>query len=121
ITHPSPAEMRVERDFDAPRQLVWDAHTKPELLKQWMLGYHGWSMPVCEFDAREGGRYRYEWVQDETGEQMAVGGTILEFAPIERLVSTEEFDEPWYPGECVNTSTFEDLGGGRTRLAVTSR
>ena len=122
ITYPSPSELRIQRTFDAPRRLVWDAHTRPEYLRQWMTGYEGWSMPVCEFDAREGGTYRYEWVSDETGDRMAVGGTLIAFQPIERMVATERFDEPWYPGECVNTSEFaESSDGAQTTLTVTSR
>ncbi len=122
VTYPSPTELRIQRTFDAPRRLVWEAHTKPEYLRQWQLGYDGWSMPVCEFDAREGGAYRYEWLNDETGERMAMGGTILEFVPIERMVATEQFDEAWYPGQCVNTSEFaESADGTQTTLTVTSR
>lgn len=122
VTYPSPTELRIQRTFDAPRRLVWEAHTKPEYLRQWLLGYDGWSMPVCEFDAREGGAYRYEWLNDATGERMAMGGTIREFVPIERIVATERFDEAWYPGECVNTSEFaEASGGAQTTLTVTSR
>lgn len=79
-------------------------------------------MPVCEFDAREGGAYRYEWLRDETGERMGMGGTLREFSPIERMVANEKFDEPWYPGECVNTSEFaESSDGAQTMLTVTSR
>ena len=79
-------------------------------------------MPVCEFDAREDGTYRYEWLKDATGERMAMGGTILEFSPIERMVASERFDEAWYPGECVNTSEFtESADGAQTALTVTSR
>jgi len=128
ITYPSPSELRIERTFDAPRRLVWEAHTRPEYLRQWLLGYDGWSMPVCEFDAREGGSYRYEWLKDETGERMGMSGTILQFSPIERMVANERFDDPWYPGECVNTSEFADAGefaessdGAQTTLTVTSR
>ena len=121
VTHPSDAELRIQRRFDAPRQLVWDAHTQAELIRQWMLGMDGWSMPVCTFEARLGGAYRYEWRRDETGETMGMGGTLLEYAPIERMVATERFDEAWYPGEVVNTSVFEEIEGGRTLLTVTSR
>ena len=52
-------EIVMTRDFDAPRRLVFDAFTKPELVKQWLLGPPGWSMPVCEIDLRVGGAYRY--------------------------------------------------------------
>lgn len=122
VTYPSPTELRIERTFDAPRRLLWEAHTRPEYLRQWLLGYDGWSMPVCEFDAREGGSYRYEWLKDETGERMGMTGTILEFSPIERMVANERFDDPWYPGECVNTSEFsESSDSAQTTLTVTSR
>ena len=121
VTHPSDAELRIQRRFDAPRQLVWDAHTQAELIRQWMLGMDGWSMPECSSEARVGGAYRYAWRHDETGDTMAMGGTILEYAPIERMVATERFDEAWYPGEVVNTSVFEEIESGRTLLTVTSR
>lgn len=122
ITYPSPTEFRVEREFSHPRQRVWDAHTKPELIKQWLLGPDGWSMPYCEFDARDGGSYRYEWLRDATGERMGCGGTVLECHPIDLLVTTERFDEAWYPGEAVNTATFEEiLDGQGTLLTVTTR
>ncbi|MGE3960193.1 MAG: SRPBCC domain-containing protein [Dehalococcoidia bacterium] len=124
LTRPSASEIRIERTFNAPRHLVWEAHTKPEYIRQWLLGPEGWSMPVCEYDAREGGAFRYEWVRDETGERMGMSGTIFEFAPIDRIVADERFDDPWYPGQCVNTSLFEDVtlpGGSGTRLTVTSR
>ncbi len=125
LTQPSPSEIRIERTFDAPRRLVWEAHTRPELIRQWLGGYEGWTMPVCEFDAREGGSFRYEWLREETGERMGMSGTLFEFSPIDRMVADERWDEPWYPGQCVNTSTFEDValahGGTGTRLTVTSR
>ncbi|HKV96346.1 MAG TPA: SRPBCC domain-containing protein, partial [Gammaproteobacteria bacterium] len=60
VTSPSDREVRVTRRFNAPRQLVWDAHTKPELVSRWQ-GYGGWDMPVCEMDVRVGGKYRWQW------------------------------------------------------------
>jgi uncharacterized protein YndB with AHSA1/START domain len=50
-------EIVITRAFDAPRKLVFDAFTKPELVKQWLLGPDGWSMPVCEIDLKVGGKY----------------------------------------------------------------
>ena len=61
VTTPSETSVAVTRVFDAPAQLVWDAHTKPELIQRWLTGYEGWSLPVCEVDLRVGGSYRYEW------------------------------------------------------------
>ena len=54
VETPSDRELRVTRTFNAPAQLVWDAHTKAELTRKWMRGYDGWSMPVCDIDARVG-------------------------------------------------------------------
>src|SRR4030095_17033026 len=59
-------EIVMTRLFDAPRSLVFDAFTKPELLKRWLLGPPGWSMPVCEIDLRVGGSYRYVWRRGPT-------------------------------------------------------
>ena len=51
-------EIVMVREFDAPRRLVFESFTKPELVQQWLLGPDGWTMPVCTIDARVGGRYR---------------------------------------------------------------
>jgi len=100
--------------------LVWDAHTKPELVKKWLLGPPGWSMPVCKIDLRVGGSYRFEWRNDADGTTMAMGGTYKEVKPIERIVQTEKFDDPWYEGEAVSTFTLREQGG-KTILMTTVR
>lgn len=120
VTTPSDLEVRIERDFDAPRQLVFDAFTKPELVRRWLLGPSGWTMPVCEIDLREGGKYRYVWSKQNVRE-MGVGGEFREVRAPERLVATEKFDDAWYPGEAVNTTVFEEIAGGGTRTAITVR
>jgi uncharacterized protein YndB with AHSA1/START domain len=107
-------EIVMTRDFAAPRRLVFDAFTKPELVKQWLLGPPGWSMPVCEIDLKVGGRYRYVWRQDSDGSEMGMGGVYREIVPQERVVCTEVFDEAWYPGEAVGTVVFSELGGKTT-------
>jgi len=104
-------ELLMTRDFDAPRRLVFDAFTKPELVKQWLLGPPGWTMPVCEIDLRVGGVYRYVWRRDSDGTKMGMGGVYREIAAPERLVSTEVFDEAWYPGEAVGTLVLSEQGG----------
>jgi uncharacterized protein YndB with AHSA1/START domain len=111
ISTPSDREVLVERDFDAPRDLVFDAFTKPELVSRWLLGPDGWSMPVCEIDLRVGGAYRYVWRKDSTGAEMGMGGTFREVVRPERIVATERFDEAWYPGEAVDTTVFEEKAG----------
>ena len=102
VTTPSDREVVVTRSFDAPRQLVWDAHTKPELVRRWLLGPPGWTMPICEIDLRVGGKYRYA-LAGPNGELMAWGGAYRDIVEPERLVSTELFDEDWTGGETINT------------------
>jgi uncharacterized protein YndB with AHSA1/START domain len=104
----------MTREFNAPRRLVFDAFTKPELVKQWLLGPPGWSMPVCEIDLKVGGAYRYVWRQDSDGTEMGMGGVYREIVLQERIVSTEVFDEAWYPGEALGTLLFAEVGGKTT-------
>jgi uncharacterized protein YndB with AHSA1/START domain len=110
VTTPSDREILIERDFDAPRSLVFDAFTKPELVRQWLLGPDGWTMPVCEIDLRVGGTYRYVWRKDSAGVEMGMGGTFREVVRPERLVATEKFDDAWYPGEAIDTTVFAERG-----------
>jgi uncharacterized protein YndB with AHSA1/START domain len=112
--------IEVERDFNAPRQLVFDAFTKPELVKRWLLGPDGWTMPVCEIDLRAGGAYRYVWRKQSTGKDMGMGGVFLEVVRPEKLVATEKFDDAWYPGEAVDTTLLEERGEV-TRIKLTVR
>ena len=92
ISTPSDLEIQVTRNFGAPRGLVFDAFTKPELVRRWLLGPPGWTMPLCEIDLRVGGSYRYVWRSEKDGAQMAMGGVFREIVPLERLVATERFD-----------------------------
>ncbi|HEX7981698.1 MAG TPA: SRPBCC family protein [Gemmatimonadaceae bacterium] len=119
VTTPSDREIRITRSFDAPRQLVWEAYTRPELLKRWLGAMPGWSWAVCEMDVREGGRYRWVWRGPE-GAELGLGGEYKEVVPFERLVSTEKYDQAWYPGEAVGTVEFTERGG-RTTLVTTLR
>ncbi len=107
-------EIVMTRVFDAPRRLVFDAHTKPELLKRWLLGPPGWSMPVCEIDLKVGGAYRYVWRRDSDGKEMRMGGVFREIVPPQRLVTTERFDDPWYPGEALVTTVLVEQDGKTT-------
>ena len=117
LTTPTDREISMTRVFDAPRRLVFDAFTKPELVKRWLLGPPGWTMPVCEIDLRVGGAYRYVW-RHADGREMGMGGTYREIVPQERLVCTELFDEAWYPGEALVTTILAEQGG-RTTLTST--
>ncbi len=120
VTTPSDREIAMTRVFDAPRTLVFDAHTKPDLVRLWLLGPPGWSMPVCEMDVRVGGTYRWVWRHDRDGTTMGMGGVYREIVKPERLVTTERFDEAWYPGEALNTLVLVEQGG-RTTLTQTMR
>ncbi len=119
VTTPSDIEIAMTRVFNAPRRLVFDALTKPELVKQWLLGPPGWTMPVCEIDLRVGGAYRYVW-RHANGREMGMGGVYREIVPQERVVCTELFDEAWYAGEALVTNVLVEQGG-KTTLTLTSR
>ncbi len=114
LTTQGDREMVMTRAIDAPRRLVFGAFTKPELVKQWLLGPPGWSMPICEIDLRVGGVYRYVWRRDSDGSEMGMGGVYREIVSPERLVATEKFDQAWYPGESVSTTVFVEQGGKTT-------
>ena len=108
VTAPGDLEVVMTRVFDAPRHLVFHAFTKPELVKRWLLGPDGWSMPVCEIDLKVGGRYRYQWRRDKDGQTMATGGTFREIVENARIVHTEKFEEPWFEGEAIVTTDFKE-------------
>jgi uncharacterized protein YndB with AHSA1/START domain len=117
ITTPSDRELAMTRSFDAPRSLVFDAWTKPELLKRWLGVRGGWTFAVCEVDLRVGGKYRYVW-RGPSGAEMGMGGVFREVVKPERLVATEKFDQAWYEGDAVDTTTFVE-GGGKTTVTTT--
>ena len=120
VSTPSEREVQIVRDFAASREEVFEAFTQPELLRRWMLGPDGWTMPVCEIDLRTGGHYRYVWQQQSTGEEMGLSGVYREVVPFERIVAVEKWDQPWYPGEGTETTVFEEHEG-HARVVVTLR
>ena len=94
VTMPTEREIVMTRVFDAPRQLVYDAFRKPELLKRW-FGPRGYSLVVCEVDFRIGGGFRFV-LRGPDGKDMGMRGVYTELAPPERSVHMESFDD--YPG-----------------------
>ena len=110
-------EIVMTREFDAPRHLVYEALTTPALIRRWLGALEGWSMTVCEVDLRVGGSYRYLW-HGPGGTQLGMRGVYREIVPNQRIVSTEAFDESWYPGEAVDTAELVEKGG-RTTLTTT--
>lgn len=114
---PSDLEFRAVRQFDAPKQFLFDAHTKPEHVQQWMTGPDGWTMPVCEIDLRVGGAWRFVWRRD-SGSEMEMNGEYREITPYDRLVTTESWGGPWPP--TVNSLDFVEHDG-KTTLTMTIR
>lgn len=117
VTTPSDREVAMTREFDAPRSLVFEAYTTPELLKRWLGARAGWTFAVCEIDLRVGGRYRWVWRKSD-GFEMGMGGVYREIVRPARVVATEAYDQSWYPGEAVTTLTLVEQGG-RTTLTLT--
>lgn len=118
VTTPSEQEIRMTRLFDAPRDLVFEAMSKPEHVKRWWgcLG-EGYSVPVCEIDLRPGGKWRF--VNRHPGGEAAFHGEYQEISPPGRIVFTEIFEE--YPDTVtVVTATLAEEGR-KTRLTVTVR
>jgi uncharacterized protein YndB with AHSA1/START domain len=91
VTLPSDREVRVTRTFNAPRQLVWDAHTTPELVQKWQ-GQDGWDMPVCDMDVRVGGNYKWLWRNRDDGKQFGFFGTFTEVDGPSKLVHEQHYD-----------------------------
>jgi uncharacterized protein YndB with AHSA1/START domain len=116
VTLPSDREIRMTRLFDAPRRLVFEALTKPEHIVRWWgrLG-EGYSVPVCEMDARVGGSWRF--VNRHPKGDAAFHGVVRELTPQERIVYTEIY-EAFPDVESVVTAILTDEGG-KTRLTVT--
>ena len=108
VTTPTDRELVLTRVFDAPRDLVFEAFTTPELLKRW-YGPPGWSFDRCEIDLRVGGRGRYV-MRKPDGKVIGQYGEYREIVPGERIVNTESWED-WNPGEILVTTRFmEDRG-----------
>mgnify|MGYP000964903127 CR=1 FL=1 len=116
IAMPTDREIVMTRVFDAPRQLVFDAFSKPELLKRW-FGPRGWSLVVCEVDLRVGGAWRFV-MQGPDGTRMGMRGVYREIEPPGRTVHTESFDDFADAGESVVTSVLTEQDGQTTLTAT---
>lgn len=117
VTTPSDREVLFTRVFDAPRRLVWDAWTKPELLKRWLHGPPDWTLAVCDMDLRPGGALRWVW-RGPDGIEMGLRGVYREIVPPERIVHTELFDEDWTGGETLVTLLLVEQHG-KTTVSMT--
>lgn len=123
VTTPSDRDVRVTRTFNAPRQLVWDAHTKPELVPRWN-GYGGWDMPVCDMDVRAGGAYKWQWRNLEDDKRFGFFGTFSEVNAPLKLVHAQYYD----PGDmdfampvgdpCIVSLELSEQGGVTTLVCT---
>jgi predicted lactoylglutathione lyase/uncharacterized protein YndB with AHSA1/START domain len=104
--------IRILRPIAAPIERVFAAFTEPALIRRWCGTFNGTTMPECSFEARVGGTYRFAWELAD-GAKMAVGGEVLELDAPTRLVTSERWDDPWYPGECRVALTLR-ADGART-------
>lgn len=117
ITTPSEREIRIEREFDAPRERVFAVYTDPELIPQWW-GPSRYTTEVDYMDPRTGGRWRFVHRGDD-GSEVGFQGAYREVTAPERIVQTFEW-EGMAGHVSVETATFEDIGDDRTRVTTVS-
>ena len=120
VTLPTDEQILITREFDAPKHLVWQAFTTPELVKRWWNAKRG-EMTVADIDLRVGGKWRYAMVTDD-GIEVAFHGEYREIVPGDRIVSTETYEgvPPEVSEEdatTINTASFEEADG-RTTLTI---
>lgn len=101
----------ITRHFKASPEAVYRAHTEPELIRQWLLGPDGWSMPVCINEARPGGKIRYEWT-DGQGGGFYLTGEYVELIPFSRMVHVERMHLPDPTPDNRVETRFEPEGDG---------
>ena len=115
----SEKDIVLTRYFNAPRELVWEAHTKPEHVRRW-FGLRGSTLPVCEINLKVGGAYRFV-LREQDGSEMPIKGTYHEITRPERLVYTEIFEQYETPGDPPLVTLVLEDAGGRTKLTSTTR
>jgi uncharacterized protein YndB with AHSA1/START domain len=120
VADPDVPLVRIVREFDAPVEKVFRAHTDPDLLVRW-LGPRDLTMTIDHFDCRTGGSYRYVHSRDgqDGREEYGFHGSFHEVRPHELIVQTFTF-EGFPDGVALEKLVLEDLGDGRTRLTATS-
>ncbi len=115
LSTPTDKEIAITRVFNAPRQLVFDCYTKPELLRRWMYGPDGWAFSVCEIDLRIGGKYRYVWTGADNA-SLGIGGVFKTILAPEKIINTQLFDEDWTGGEAIVTLSLTEQHGQTTTV-----
>jgi uncharacterized protein YndB with AHSA1/START domain len=117
VTTRGDREVVMTRVFNAARQLVFDAFTKPDLIRRWLLGPEGWSLASCDMDLRVGGKWRFVWRNNANGQEMGMGGVFREIDKPSRVVHTEQFEGA--PDEAIETKEFAEKSGRTTFTQVT--
>jgi uncharacterized protein YndB with AHSA1/START domain len=108
-------EHTIERVFDAPAELLFEAYSKPEHLLRW-FGPTGYPLTLCEIDFRVGGRYRFAMTGPDGEQMQPFGGEYLEIVPDAKIVYSNRFEQPGAE-EMVVTITFVE-SNGRTTLTI---
>ena len=116
IAHPNEPNITITRWFEAPARLVFEATSKPELLRRWW-GPHDSQMTVCEIDFRVGGSYRYV-LRTKDGHEAGFRGEYREIVPYTKIVDTFIYD-PYPDAPAVQNVTLDEQGG-RTKLTIFS-
>jgi uncharacterized protein YndB with AHSA1/START domain len=101
----------VSRRFEAPPEAVYRAHLDPEIIREWLLGPDGWTMPVCINEAKPGGKIRYEW-SNAKGGSFYLTGEIIALDPARRIVHVERMHLPDPTPDNHVETTFTADGSG---------
>jgi uncharacterized protein YndB with AHSA1/START domain len=120
VTTPTDTTIVLTRTFNAPRRLVWEAFFTPAKMHRWMLPPPGWTMTVCECEARVGGALRLAWKNDEADPFMTLQGKFTEVALHERATHTEtmEMASVGQIGSQLETHEFAE-NGAVTAMRIT--
>lgn len=136
VATPTDTTIVMTRTFEAPRRLVWEAMTKPELVRRWMFCPPGWSWAECEMDVRVGGKFRWVWNGPDGKLAMTISGEHREVDPPFRIVHTELMEmapgagpcgpdggppEPWELVATLELSETEGITGMTMTLAFGSK
>jgi uncharacterized protein YndB with AHSA1/START domain len=115
----SDTQVRVSRVIRGSVDQVWRAHHEPALMKRWLLGPDGWTMPVCEIAASVGETYRYFWEPEGEGDGFGFDGELLESNPPHRAVTTEHMTGTDYPSTVNELTLTPTTGGTLLSLVIT--
>src|SRR5262245_11909946 len=115
VSTPTDTTIVLTRTFHAPRRLVWEAMFDPIRMRRWMLPPRGWTMTVCEVDARVGGALRLAWKTADADPVATLRGVFTVVVPHERIVHTEAMEMGGGPvGSLLETHEFAEKGGVTT-------